>query len=44
LYSNTTQTYKSNDANFHQKPFKCWHQKDNPKGSRVPLPLDYPFT
>jgi len=29
---------------FHQKPFKCWHQKGNPKGSRVTLALDYPFT
>src|SRR6218665_2068084 len=37
-------TYKSNDANFHQKPFKYWNQKGNPKGSRVPLPLDYSFT
>ena len=36
-------TYKSINANFHQKPLKCWHQKGNPKRSRVPLPLDYPF-
>src|SRR6218665_142231 len=36
--------YKTNNDNFHQYNFKCWHQKGNPKGSKIPLPLVRDFS